>query len=140
MKKTIKSKNTPSQKLIKKEDYYVPINLDNDVIYAGDTEREKELNKELLSTILELNTYQDSYDKMKTVDDIKERIEELKPIANAEETNFNFVKRRNAELEINILEWVLNGSRTVSEKEADLPKAGPEETKRIINNMRKKMP
>ena len=39
-------------------DFNIPIDLDEDVEYEGNTEQEQILNKELLKTTLELNMYQ----------------------------------------------------------------------------------
>lgn len=111
---------------------YVEIDLDKDIEYEGNTPEEKELNKQLLSTMLELNSYQDSYDKMRTVDELKERLENRKQLVHEE-----YIPQEDMlkyEGEIKALEWVLNGSETQDEKLAKLPKASKEDVKRIISN------
>lgn len=111
---------------------YVEIDLDKDIEYEGNTPEEKELNKQLLSTMLELNSYQDSYDKMRTVDELKERLENRKQLVHEE-----YIPQEDMlkyEGEIKALEWVLNGSETQDEKIAKLPKASKEDVKRIISN------
>lgn len=111
---------------------YVEIDLDKDIEYEGNTPEEKELNKQLLSTMLELNSYQDSYDKMRTVDELKERLENRKQLVHEE-----YIPQEDMlkyEGEIKALEWVLDGSETQDEKLAKLPKASKEDVKRIISN------
>lgn len=111
--------------------YNVPIDLDK-IKYAGETDAEKELNKQLLETILELNSYQDSYDVMRTVEELKERLENRKILIHEEYIPQEEVLQLQGE--IKALEWVLNGSRTTEEKSADLPKASKEEVTKIIKN------
>lgn len=111
---------------------YVDIDLDKDIEYEGNTPEEKELNKQLLSTMLELNSYQDSYDKMRTVDELKERLENRKILVHEE--YIPEPERNELQGEIKALEWVLNGSETQDEKLAKLPKASKEDVKRIISN------
>lgn len=111
---------------------YVEIDLDKDIEYEGNTPEEKELNKQLLSTMLELNAYQDSYDKMRTVDELKERLENRKILVHEE--YIPEPERNELQGEIKALEWVLNGSETQDEKLAKLPKASKEDVKRIISN------
>lgn len=111
---------------------YVEIDLDKDIEYEGNTPEEKELNKQLLSTMLELNAYQDSYDKMRTVDELKERLENRKILVHEE--YIPEPERNELQGEIKALEWVLNGSETQNEKLAKLPKASKEDVKRIISN------
>lgn len=111
---------------------YVEIDLDKDIEYEGNTPEEKELNKQLLSTMLELNSYQDSYDKMRTVDELKERLENRKQLVHEEYIPQEDILKY--EGEIKALEWVLNGSETQDEKLAKLPKASKEDVKRIISN------
>lgn len=111
---------------------YVEIDLDEDIEYEGNTPEEKELNKQLLSTMLELNSYQDSYDKMRTVDELKERLENRKQLVHEEYIPQEDILKY--EGEIKALEWVLNGSETQDEKLAKLPKASKEDVKRIISN------
>lgn len=111
---------------------YVEIDLNKDIEYEGNTPEEKELNKQLLSTMLELNSYQDSYDKMRTVDELKERLENRKQLVHEEYIPQEDMLRY--EGEIKALEWVLNGSETQDEKLAKLPKASKEDVKRIISN------
>lgn len=111
---------------------YVEIDLDEDIEYEGNTPEEKELNKQLFSTMLELNSYQDSYDKMRTVDELKERLENRKQLVHEEYIPQEDILKY--EGEIKALEWVLNGSETQDEKLAKLPKASKEDVKRIISN------
>lgn len=111
---------------------YVEIDLDEDIEYEGNTPEEKELNKQLLSTMLELNSYQDSYDKMRTVDELKERLENRKQLVHEEYIPQEDILKY--EGEIKALEWVLNGSETQDEKLAKLPKASKEDVKIIISN------
>ena len=115
---------------------YVPIDLDDDVIYSGDTEQEKILNKELLKTTLELNRYQDAYDVMMDVDDIKARIEHYKQIQHDEYVPSEVIWEYDVRIEE--LEWVLNNSRTVDEKWKDIPTASKEDVARIIKNFNEK--
>lgn len=114
----------------------VPIDLEKDVIYAGNTEEEKRLNKELLETILELNSYQDAYDKMLTVDDIKPEVERLKRLLSEE-----YIPMKEYDTyvgSLKALEWVLNGSETQEEKLARLPKASKEDVAKIIKGFNEK--
>lgn len=111
---------------------YVEIDLDEDIEYEGNTPEEKELNKQLFSTMLELNSYQDSYDKMRTVDELKERLENRKQLVHEEYIPQEDILKY--EGEIKALEWVLNGSETQDEKLAKLPKASKEDVKIIISN------
>lgn len=114
----------------------VPIDLEKDVIYAGNTEEEKRLNKELLETILELNSYQDAYDKMLSVNDIKPEVEKLKKLLHEE-----YIPEKDMYLyqgSLKALEWVLNGSETQEEKLARLPKASKEDVARIIKGFNEK--
>lgn len=111
---------------------YVEIDLDEDIEYEGNTTEEKELNKQLFSTMLELNSYQDSYDKMRTVDELKERLENRKQLVHEEYIPQEDILKY--EGEIKALEWVLNGSETQDEKLAKLPKASKEDVKIIISN------
>lgn len=111
---------------------YVEIDLDEDIEYEGNTPEEKELNKQLFSTMLELNSYQDSYDKMRTVDELKERLENRKQLVHEEYIPQEDILKY--EGEIKALEWMLNGSETQDEKLAKLPKASKEDVKIIISN------
>ena len=111
---------------------YVEIDLDEDIEYEGNTPEEKELNKQLFSTMLELNSYQDSYGKMRTVDELKERLENRKQLVHEEYIPQEDILKY--EGEIKALEWVLNGSETQDEKLAKLPKASKEDVKIIISN------
>jgi len=114
----------------------VPIDLEKDVIYAGNTEEEKRLNKELLATTLELNAYQDAYDKMLSVDLVKKEIENTEAILHEEyipETEIRYYEGFKS-----ALEWVLNGSETQEEKLAKLPKASKEDIKRIVKGFNEK--
>jgi len=114
----------------------VPIDLEKDVIYAGNTEEEKRLNKELLETILELNAYQDAYDKMLSVDKIKPEVEKLKKLLHEEyipkKDYYTYIGSLKA------LEWVLNGSETQEEKLARLPRASKEDVAKIIKGFNEK--
>ena len=113
-------------------DFNIPIDLDEDVEYEGNTEQEQILNKELLKTTLELNMYQDNYDVMHTVDEIKQRIEEYKSTQSDEyvpsEVIFEY------DIRIQELEWVLNNSRTTEEKWKDIPRASKEDVKNMIKD------
>ena len=108
----------------------MPIDLDKDVIYAGETEKEKELNKMLLETTLELNAYQDAYDKMLSVDDIKKEI--AKTVEILHEEYIPDTEVRYYEGFMSALNWVLNGSETPEEKLARLPKASKEQVAKMI--------
>lgn len=112
----------------------IKVNLDS-IEYEGNTPEEKELNKQLLSTILELNSYQDSYNKMKTVGDVKDRIENRKQLIHEEYIPSDELLQYQGE--IKALEWVLNGSETRDEKLAKLPKASKEDVRKIISNFNK---
>jgi len=57
---------------------YIEVN-DNDIIFKGDTLKEKELNKWLYHTTLELNRYQDMTKDL--LDFCQERLNEDKPIS-----------------------------------------------------------
>lgn len=114
----------------------IPIDLDKDVEYVGNTEEEKRLNKELLQTILELNSYQDTYDKMLSVEEVKKEIEKTEAILHEEYIPDSEV--RYFEGFKNALEWVLNGSETQEEKLAKLPKASKEEVAKIIKGFNEK--
>ena len=109
----------------------VEIDLDK-LNYHGVTRSERRLNRELLETILELNLYQDSYDQMRTVDEIKSKIETIELALRDEyipESSINSMKG-----ELSALKWVLNNSRTVEEKEQALPKASKEIVSRLVKN------
>lgn len=112
----------------------IKVNSDS-IEYEGNTPEEKELNKQLLSTILELNSYQDSYDKMKTVGDVKDRIENRKQLIHEEYIPRDELLQYQGE--IKALEWVLNGSETRDEKLAKLPKASKEDVRKIISSFNK---
>lgn len=112
----------------------VPINLD-EIKYAGASKVEQQLNKELLQTTLNLNYYQDNYDCMKTIEEIRTKIEELKEITNQEETNYNFIKIKDAKSKIEILEWVLNNAQTLDEKLRPF-EVSPEEVSKTIERLK----
>lgn len=113
----------------------IEIDLDK-LNYHGVTRSERRLNRELLETILELNLYQDSYDQMRTVDEVKEKIENIELALHDEYIPSDNVKTMQGEL--SALKWVLNNSRTAEEKEACLPKASKEEVIKIIKNYNEK--
>ena len=115
---------------------YIPVDLDDDIIYSGDTEQEKILNKELLKTTLELNRYQDSYDVMMDVGAIKARINHYKEIQHDEYIPPEVIWEYDVRIEE--LEWVLNNSKTVEEKYDAIPKASKEDVARMIKNFNEK--
>lgn len=108
----------------------VPLDLTK-VEYTGDTREERKLGKALLETILELNSYQDSYDYMKTVDEIEAKIEEIKSELHDEYLDNKVIERLQVELET--LEWVLGVKpKPVYEH------ASREDVERIVRNYEKK--
>lgn len=117
---------------------YVELDLDS-IEYTGDTDNEKKLNKMLLETTLQLNWFQDSYDSMKTVDEIKERLNNREEIVKGMKDSIDPNELASYEGEIKVLKWVLNGSHTVEEKESKLPKASKEDIERIIKNFNERL-
>lgn len=114
----------------------VALNLDKDVKYVGNTDEERRLNKELLSTLLEINAYQDSYDVMHGIDDIKAKIEETKVIMCEE--YLPEPERQQCKGYIEALEWVLNGSQTKEEKLNQIPRPSREEIEKFIKENNEK--
>lgn len=86
----------------------VPLDLSK-IQYTGKTKEESKLGKALLETVLELNSYQDAYDFMKTTDEIVERIESIKTEITEEYIPNEEIIRLQTELKT--LEWVL-GTKT----------------------------
>ena len=112
----------------------VPIDLDSDVIYKGDNEEIRELTKMLLETTLQLNAYQNDYDKMRNQHEIKELLASLKGQSNEE--YLQHTENLILKTKIEILEWVLNGSKTEEEYwEENTEKLTPQEEKELVENI-----
>ena len=104
----------------------------DDIDFEGTTREDKQLRRELLDTILELNYYQDNYDRMKTVSEIKVEVEKLEKLIHED-----YVPESDRNTYVGSLKaliWVLNNSLSVEEKEAKLPKASKEEVARIVKH------
>lgn len=93
--------------------YNLPLHVDQ-IDCIGRTREEKRLNKELLETLLELNSYQDNYENMRTVDEIKERLENRKQLIREDYIPIEDYNRYLGE--IKAMEWILDGSYNVNEK------------------------
>lgn len=104
--------------------------------FVGKTKEEVKLNKELYETILELNSYQDAYDKMRSIDEINERIENRKALMKKKHVSISLKKMYKGE--IKALKWVLNNSKTPEEYKSKLPRATKEDVKCILQNYRKR--
>ena len=104
----------------------VPLDLSK-IQYTGKTKEESKLGKALLETVLELNSYQDAYDFMKTTDEIVERIESIKTEITEEYIPNEEIIRLQTELKT--LEWVL-GTKPVEKTEH----ATREDVERIVRN------
>lgn len=104
----------------------------DDLEFEGTTREDKQLRRELLDTILELNFYQDNYDRMKTVSEIKVEVEKLEKLVHED---YVPEPERNTYIgSLKALMWVLNNSLSVEEKEAKLPKPSKEEVARIVKH------
>ena len=104
----------------------------DDIDFEGTTREDKQLRRELLDTILELNYYQDNYDRMKTVSEIKVEVEKLEKLVRED-----YVPESDRNTYVGSLKaliWVLNNSLSVEEKEAKLPKVSKEEVARIVKH------
>lgn len=104
----------------------VPLDLSK-IQYTGKTKEESKLGKALLETVLELNSYQDAYDFMKTTDEIVERIESIKTEITEEYIPNEEIIRLQTELKT--LEWVL-GTKPPAQTEH----ATREDVERIVRN------
>ena len=104
----------------------VPLDLSK-IQYTGKTREERKLGKALLETVLELNSYQDAYDFMKTTDEIVERIESIKNEITDEYIPNEEIIRLQTELKT--LEWVL-GAKPIERAEH----ATREDVERIVKN------
>lgn len=114
-------------------DINMPIDLDNDINYCGNTREERRLNKELLQATLDISSYQDKYDKMLSVDDLRTKIDNIKGLMSEEYLPDGDMREYTGWVEA--LTWVLNGSETQEEKLAKLPKASRDQVNKIINNL-----
>ena len=85
----------------------------------------------------EFKSYLDLYDNMKTVNDIKERLSEVKPIIYVE--YLPELDRSKYLGYIEALEWVLNGSETKEEKLERISNIGIENYIREENEKYKQM-
>lgn len=114
--------------------------MEADINSMGETRIERRLNKLLYETTLELISYQDAYDKMISVDDIKVEVERLKRLLSEEYID---EKDRNTFIgSLKALEWVLNGSETKKEKLDKIPHSSKGEVIEYIrqqNNKYKQM-
>ncbi len=110
----------------------IPFSM-GDIEFYGDTEREKELNKELFSTILELNCYQDRYDngKMKDVEQVKDQMKCGSILSSTATTTPDYEGGF-----IDALKWVVDNCLTDDERFALLPKIPDDEMDRFIKRMK----
>ncbi len=110
----------------------IPFSM-GDIEFDGDTEREKELNKELFRIMLELNCYQDRYDngKMKDVDQVKEQITRGSILSSTATTTPDYENGF-----VDALKWVVDNCLTDNEKFALLPKIPDDELERLMKSMR----
>ena len=104
----------------------VPLDLSK-IQYTGKTREERKLGKALLETMLELNSYQDSYDYMKTVDEIKDRMDEIKIELHEDYLDNKTIETLQTQLET--LEWVLGKSPVPI-----IEHATREDVERIVKN------
>lgn len=104
------------------------------ILFEG-TEDEIELKKELLNTLLELDKYRDSYDKMRSVEEIEERIKSKEEFL--KEDFIDEDKRLMCKGEIEGLNWVLNNSKNPEYYKSKLPRASRKDVVRIIKNFNK---
>lgn len=94
------------------------------------------VNKILYETVSELLVYQDNYDKMLTIKDIRPEVEKLKKLIHEEyvpmEDYYTYVGSLKA------LEWVLNGSETKQEKLERIPHSNRNEVTQLIKELNNK--
>lgn len=101
-----------------------------------ETRVEKRLKQLLLETTLDVINYQNTYDKMKSVEDIKVEVTKLKRLLSEEyiptEDKYTYIGSLKA------LEWVLNGSETKKEKLDKIPHSSKEEVTNLIKGLNDK--
>lgn len=94
------------------------------------------INKIIYETTLELLLYQDSYDKMLTIKDIKPEVEKLKQLISEEYIPENDKQQYLGSLKA--LEWVLNGSETKKEKLERIPHSSRNDVTTLIKELNNK--
>lgn len=101
-----------------------------------ETRVEKRLKQLLLETTLDVINYQNTYDKMKSVEDIKVEVIKLRKLLSEEyiptEDKYTYIGS------LKTLEWVLNGSETKKEKIDKIPHSSKEEVTNLIKGLNDK--